>query len=164
MLTRRNMLRGLGVAMATPWMESGVFGATGVERLSAPPLRLACLFMPNGVVPEHWTPEGDSENFEITPHLKPLEAHKADFMLLENLWNANTVGRNGHWPKVPAWLSGGFVERTTGGDLDAGGTTLDQLVAQRIGHQTPLPSLELGCDPPRTGVDTAGGGFPRALG
>jgi hypothetical protein len=65
---------------------------------------------------------------------------------------------------VPAWLSGGFVERTTGGDLDSGGTTIDQLLAQRIGHQTPLPSLELGCDPPRTGIDTAGGGFPRALG
>lgn len=164
MLTRRNILRGMGVAMATPWMESGVFGATGVERLKAPPLRLACLFMPNGVNPDHWTPPGDGENFEITPHLKPLEAFKSDILLLENLWNKNTVGRNGHWPKVPAWLSGGFVERTTGGDLDSGGTTVDQWLAQRIGHQTPLPSLELGCDPPRTGIDTAGGGFPRALG
>lgn len=165
MQSRRNILRGLGVALATPWLESGVFAATGgVERLKEPPLRLACLFMPNGVRPEHWTPEGDGEKYEITPHLKPLEAFQDDFLLLENLWNKNTVGRNGHWPKVPAWLSGGFVERTTGGDLDSGGTTVDQLLAQRIGHQTPLPSLELGIDAPRTGIDTAGGGFPRALG
>lgn len=165
MQSRRNILRGLGVALATPWLESGVFGATGgVERLKEPPLRLACLFMPNGVRPEYWTPEGDGERYEITPHLKPLAAFQDDFLLLENLWNKNTVGRNGHWPKVPAWLSGGFVERTTGGDLDAGGTTVDQLLAQRIGHQTPLPSLELGIDAPRTGIDTAGGGFPRALG
>ena len=165
MQTRRNLLRGLGVAMATPWLESGVMGATGgVDRLAAPPLRMACLFMPNGVWPDHWTPAGDGEDYEITPHLKPLEGLRSEFMLLENLWNKNTVGRNGHWPKVPAWLSGGFVERTTGGDLDSGGTTVDQLVAQRIGHQTPLPSLEIGCDAPRTGIDTAGGGFPRALG
>ena len=165
MQTRRNLLRGLGVAMATPWLESGVMGATGgVDRLAAPPLRMACLFMPNGVWPDHWTPAGDGEDYEITPHLKPLEGLRSEFMLLENLWNKNTVGRNGHWPKVPAWLSGGFVERTTGGDLDSGGTTVDQIVAQRIGHQTPLPSFEIGCDAPRTGIDTAGGGFPRALG
>ncbi|MBI2688928.1 MAG: DUF1552 domain-containing protein [Acidobacteria bacterium] len=165
MQSRRNILRGLGVAVATPWMESGVFGATGgVERLTAPPLRLACIFMPNGVRPEYWTPEGDGEDYAFTPHLKPLEGLKSEFMLLENLWNKNTVGRNGHWPKVPAWLSGGFVERTTGGDLDSGGTTVDQVLAQRIGHQTPLPSFELGIDAPRTGIDTAGGGFPRALG
>lgn len=165
MQSRRNILRGLGVTMATPWLESGVFGATGgVERLAAPPLRLACIFMPNGVWPDHWTPAGDGEDYEITPHLKPLEGLRSEFLLLENLWNKNTVGRNGHWPKVPAWLSGGFVERTTGGDLDSGGTTVDQLIAQKVGHETPLPSLELGIDSPRTGIDTAGGGFPRALG
>ena len=165
MQTRRNILRGLGVALATPWLESGVMGAAaGVNRLTAPPLRMACVFMPNGVWPESWTPAGDGETFALTSHLKPLEGLQSEFMLLENLWNKNTVGRNGHWPKVPAWLSGGFVERTTGGDLDSGGTTVDQIVAQRIGSQTPLPSLELGIDAPRTGIDTAGGGFPRALG
>lgn len=164
--SRRTVLRGLGAAVSTPWMEASLLGMpkAAVERLSEPPLRMACMFMPNGVRPDYWTPEGDGEDYAFTPHLKPLEPLKNEFLLLENLWNRNTVGRNGHWPKVPAWLSGGFVERTTGGDLDSGGTTVDQIVAQRIGHETPLPSLELGIDSPRTGIDTAGGGFPRALG
>ncbi len=85
-------------------------------------------------------------------------------MLLENLWNAKTVGRNGHWPKVPAWLSGGYVERTSGDDLDSGGTSVDQLMAQKIGDRTLLPSFELGLEATRSGIDTAGGGFARMYG
>lgn len=160
-ISRRNMLRSLGVSVSLPWLES--VGLAN-ERLTEPPLRAAFLFMPNGVRPDYWTPAGDGEQYGCTPHLKPLEGLKSEFLLLENLWHKNTTGRNGHWPKVPAWLSGGWVERTTGGDLDSGGTSVDQLAAQRIGGQTPLPSLELGIDTPRTGIDTAGGGFPRALG
>ena len=98
------------------------------------------------------------------PILKPLESLKNDFMLLENLWNAKTVGRNGHWPKVPAWLSGGYVERTSGDDLDSGGTSVDQLMAQKLGDRTLLPSFELGLEATRSGIDTAGGGFARMYG
>ncbi|MBM3811928.1 MAG: DUF1552 domain-containing protein [Acidimicrobiia bacterium] len=160
-ISRRTVLRGLGAAMSLPWLES--LGAATAKR-SEPPLRMAFLFMPNGVRPDHWTPAGDGEDYEFTPHLKPLENLKSEFLLLENLWNKNTVGRNGHWPKVPAWLSGGYVERTSGNDLDSGGTSADQLAAQHIGSQTPLPSFELGIDVPRTGIDTAGGGFARMYG
>lgn len=162
-LSRRMILRGAGASLALPWLES-LKAATSDERLAEPPLRMAFLFMPNGVRPDFWTPAGDDEKYEITPHLKPLEGLRDEFILLENLWNKNTIGRNGHWPKVPAWLSGGYVERTVGSDLDSGGTTIDQLAARRIGLNTPLPSFELGIDSPRTGIDTAGGGFPRALG
>ena len=165
-VSRRTLLRAAGATVSLPWLESISAGApaTVSENLAEPPLRMAFLFMPNGVRPDYWTPPGDATDYEFTTHLKPLENLKSEFLLIENLWHKNTVGRNGHWPKVPAWLSGGFVERTTGGDLDSGGTSVDQVAAQRIGAQTPLPSLELGIDPPRTGIDTAGGGFPRALG
>lgn len=162
LLSRRMILRATGASLALPWLES--LHAAGDERLKEPPLRMAFLFMPNGVRPDHWTPAGDGEQYDITPHLKPLERHRSEFLLIENLWHKNTIGRNGHWPKVPAWLSGGFVERTVGSDLDSGGTSVDQFAAQRIGLNTPLPSFELGIDSPRTGIDTAGGGFPRALG
>jgi hypothetical protein len=134
------------------------------ERLAEPPLRMMFMFMPNGVRPEHWTPPGDGEDYEITPHLKPLADLQKDFLLLENLWNKNTIGRNGHWPKVPVWLSGGYVQRTMGDDLDTGATSVDQFAAQRIGDRTSLPSIELGIDTPRNGIDTAGGGFARLYG
>ena len=119
-ISRRTLLRGAGAAMSLPWLEAmaSAAPATGGQ-LSEPPLRMAFLFMPNGVRPDHWTPAGDGEDYEFTPHLKPLESLKNEFLLLENLWHKNTVGRNGHWPKVPAWLSGGYVERTTGNDLDS---------------------------------------------
>jgi hypothetical protein len=65
---------------------------------------------------------------------------------------------------VPIWLSGGYVQRTAGDDLDTGAVSVDQLAAQRIGSLTPLPSIELGIDAPRTGIDTAGGGFARMYG
>ena len=157
--------------MALPWMESiaaaapNAVGPNGEElRLSEPPLRMAFLFMPNGVRPDHWTPAGDAEIYEITPHLKPIERHRSEFTLLENLWHEKTTGRNGHWPKVPAWLSGGYVERSTGRDLNTGATSVDQIVAREIGALTPLPSLELGVDSPRTGIDNIGGGFARIIG
>ena len=152
--------------MALPWLETmqAAPAAKGATRLAEPPLRMAFLFMPNGVNPFRWTPPGDAEEYEITPHLKPLAHLKNDFMLLENLWNEKTAGRNGHWPKVPAYLSGGYVQRSTGKDLDVGGTSVDQFAAARIGHRTPLPTLELGLEAPRTGIDNIGGGFARIYG
>jgi hypothetical protein len=165
-ISRRMLLRGAGAAMSLPWLESIARTATtsGAQNLTEPPLRMAFLFMPNGVRPDYWTPPGDGEDYEFTPHLKPLEKLKSDFLLLENLWNKNTVGRNGHWPKVPAWLSGGYVERTAGNDLDSGGTSVDQMAAQKLDQSTPLSSFELGIDTPRTGIDNAGGGFARMYG
>lgn len=123
------------------------------------------MFMPNGVRPDYWTPAGDAETgFDLPQHLRPLERHRNDFLLIENLWNKNSVGRNGHWPKVPAWLHGGYVQRSTGRDLDVGGTSADQLAARHVGGNTPLPSLELGIDAPRSGIDNIGGGFARVYG
>ena len=166
-ISRRRVLRGMGVAMALPWLEAMSPAAVGPGslKLAEPPLRTAFLFMPNGVRPDHWTPAGDAvTDYEITPHLKPIERHRGEFTLLENLWNEKTDGRNGHWPKVPAWLSGGYVERSTGRDINTGATSVDQLLAREIGSKTPLPSLELGIDEPRTGIDNIGGGFARILG
>jgi len=164
-ISRRTLLRGTGAALALPWLETMSRAAPdGGGSLSEPPLRMMFLFMPNGVRPEHWTPPGDGDDYGITPHLKPLEALKSDFLLLENLWNKNTLGRNGHWPKVPVWLSGGYVQRTLGDDLDTGAVSVDQFAAGRIGGRTALPSIELGIDAPRTGIDTAGGGFARLYG
>ena len=172
-LHRRTLLRGTGVSMALPWMnamagsaDAKEQSADGSRRLDRPPVRAAFLFKPNGVWPKHWTPERieGSDQFELSPMLKPLSDVKDEFVLLENLYHPGLNDRNGHWPKVPAFLSGGHVLRTSGRDLDTGGTSADQFLAARIGHHTPLPSLELGVDSPYTGVDNVGGGFTRVYG
>lgn len=166
-ISRRTLLRGTGVALALPWLEAMADAAPTAagESLSEPPLRMAFLYFENGVRPEWWNPPGDAETgWEITPHLKPLEAFRDDFTLVENLWHPLAQGRSPHWPKIPAWLSGSRVERTSGDDLNSNGVTLDQVLAQRMGDRTALPSLELGIDAPRTGIDTAGGGFARMYG
>lgn len=155
--------------MALPWLNamSGQASADDqTNRLDAPPVRTAFLFMPNGVNPKNWTPERieGSDQFEFTPMLKPLEQVKDDFILLENLHHPNLNDRNGHWPKVPAFLSGGYVLRTSGRDLDTGSVSADQRMASEIGDRTPLPSFELGVDAAYTGVDNVGGGFTRIYG
>lgn len=164
-ISRRTLLKGTGAALALPWLESMRRTSWGSETLSEPPKRAAFLFVPNGVRSDQWNPPQTKDgSFELTPMLKPLEGVKEELTVLENLWHRQTVGRNGHWPKVPAWLSGGFVERTSGRDINTGGISVDQVLASKIGDRTPLPSLELGVDAAYTGVDNVGGGFTRIYG
>ncbi|MEM7476567.1 MAG: DUF1552 domain-containing protein [Planctomycetota bacterium] len=159
-ISRRTLLRGTGAALTLPFLEA----MGSADELTTPPLRSAFLFVPNGVVPENWTPKGKNDRYELSPMLQSLSKVKSKICVLENLWNEQTVGRNGHWPKVPAWLSGGYVIRSNGRNLDNGGTSVDQLMAQKVGSKTVLPSLELGIDKPRTGIDGVGGGFARIYG
>ncbi|MEO1616319.1 MAG: DUF1552 domain-containing protein [Planctomycetota bacterium] len=158
--------------MALPWMASLAAQETSpagesASALEEPPVRTAFLFMPNGVNPANWTPtlrEDHPEQYELSPMLRPLANVQDDFLLLENLHHPDLNMRNGHWPKVPAFLSGGHVLRTSGRDMNTGGTSADQYLAQTIGNATPLPSLELGVDAAYTGVDNVGGGFTRIYG
>ena len=164
-LSRRTILRSAGVSLALPWME-GIEPAarSGSRVLARPPLRTAFLSMPCGVGLDHWELGGSGEDCEITPHLKALEPLRSEFLLLENLWNAQAVRRNGHWAKVPAWLSGGYVERSTGRDINTGGTSVDQVMAGRIGTRTPLPAVQLCDHTPHTGLDNIDRGFARIVG
>lgn len=164
-ISRRTLLRGTGAALALPWLEVMSKAATNAQStLPEPPMRMAFMFMPNGVRPDLWNPPGDGEDFEMSRHLKPLEPYKKDLLILENLWHKKSIGRSGHWVKVPAWLHGGYVERTSGQDLNVGGTSVDQVAAEHIGDLTPLPTFELGIEAARSGVDNAGGGFARMYG
>ena len=163
-ISRRTMLRGCGAALALPLMEAMVPKAKADQRLAKPPIRTAYFFMPNGVHTQRWRPEGNEEKFALSPTLQPFKGIQDKIILLENLTNQRTAGRNGHWPKVPAWLHGGFVKRNAGSDIDVGGVSADQVMAAEIGNQTPLPSFELGFEPTRSGVDNAGGGFAMLYG
>ena len=164
-ISRRTLLRGTGVAMALPWLESmaAAAPARGADSLAEPPLRMAFLYMENGVRPELWTPPGDGEKYEITPHLKALEPYRDDFLLLEisGIRWPRDEARTGRRSRMAEWIARGA---NLGDNLNSNGITVDQVMGQRIGDRTALPTLEIGIDTPRTGIDTAGGGFARMYG
>ncbi len=159
-ITRRTVLKGLGATVGLPLLEAmrpaidALAGAATGTPEDRPPVRMACLFWPNGCNPHTWTPTGRGRDFEFSPILKPLARHKDDVLVLTHLSNRGTFTGDGHYVKDAAWLTGTTIHRTTGSDLNAGGISIDQLAAKRIGVLTPIPSLELGVEPVTTGVDT----------
>ena len=152
------MLKGVGAMMSLPMLEAmGPFTATAASNSSRKgkhPVRLAVLYMPNGVNPHAWTPKGVGREFELSPILEPLASHKNDLLVLTELWNAASNTGDGHYVKTGGFLTSTTITRTTGSDLRSGAVSMDQVVAQHVGNLTPLPSLELGIEPPATGVDT----------
>lgn len=152
-ISRRTILRGAGVGLGLPWLEA--MAATG-DRAGKPPVRMAALYMPNGVNPWKWAPEGKGREFQLSPTLQPLAGLKSRVTVLTNLWNENSKGGDGHYVKEAAWLTCQTIKKTPGEDI-ANGVSVDQLAAQRTAGQTPLPSLELGVTPVAVGVDAVVG-------
>ncbi len=154
-ISRRTMLKGVGACLALPLLDAmRPVRALGQNPASAKnPVRMAVLYMANGVRPDAWTPKGAGSDFELSPILQPLAAHKDDLLVLTQLWNAASDTGDGHYVKTGGFLTGTTITRTTGASLSSNGISMDQLCAQKIGNFTPLPSLELGIEPPATGVD-----------
>ncbi len=163
-LSRRTLLQGAGVSMALPLLDAMLpRGFASESAKAARPVRFGCLYMPNGVNPDAWTPKGTGAAFELSELLSPLAGLKSELLVLTQLWNAATNTGDGHYVKTGGFLTSTTITRTTGADLCAGNTSMDQLIARRIGNLTPLPSLELGIEPITTGVDT-NVGFTRLYG
>src|SRR5207245_8633333 len=120
------------------------------------PVRLAMLYMPNGVNVNAWSPQGTGRDFTLSPTLEPLADLKDQVVVLSNLWNAASKGGDGHYVKEAAILTCTTIKKTPGADLGKG-ISMDQVAAQRIANQTPLPSLELGVTPVAIGVDAVDG-------
>ncbi len=156
-ISRRTVLKGLGVTMFLPWLEAmeplSAMASPGKARTKAP-VRLAVLYMPNGVNPHAWTPKGAGREFELSEILSPLSNVKDDILVFSELMNKQSIEGDGHYVKVSPFLTGTHINKTTGSDLRCGGVSLDQLIAQHIGNLTPLPSLELSIEPVTMGVDT----------
>src|ERR1051325_8950567 len=167
-LSRRAVLKGLGVTMCLPLLEAmQPLAALADDKKRGqngrPPVRMAVLYMPNGVNPHAWMPKGTGRDFELSPTLAPLANVKSEILVLTELMNHQSLEGDGHYVKVAPFLTGTHVTKTTGSELRFGGVSLDQLIAQRIGNLTPLPSLELSIEPVTTGVDT-NVGFTRLYG
>jgi len=153
-LSRRTLLKGMGVTMALPLLEAMQPLAAAADSAKSP-VRFAMLYMPNGVNPAAWTPQGTGgADFTLSPTLSPLEKVKSDVLVLTELMNKNSIEGDGHYAKVAPLLVGTAITKTTGSNLRCGGISLDQYIAQQVGHNTPLPSLELSIEQPTTYVDT----------
>jgi hypothetical protein len=120
------------------------------------PVRMAMLYMPNGVNTAHWYPKGEGRDFELSATLQPLADFRNRILVLGNLWNAGAKGGDGHYAKEAAILTCATIRKTPGMDI-ANETSVDQLAAQRAADPTPLPSIELGVAPVAVGVDLAVG-------
>ena len=150
-LSRRTLLRGAGAALGLPWLEA--MAATGN---APPPVRMAFLYMPNGVNVPAWVPSGVGKDFKLSPTLEPLAAVKDKTTVLSGLWNAASKGGDGHYVKEAAILTCQTIKKTPGADL-GNGPSVDQVAAKQVANQTPLPSLELGVAPVAIGVDAVVG-------
>jgi hypothetical protein len=157
-LSRRTVLRGAGVALSLPWLEAMARrSALGNGTLPENPKRVAALFFPNGVRQDCWTPASAGTDWELTSQLKPLGELKSEVSVVSGLWHEATNTGDGHYVKDAAWLTGTTITKTTGVNLNSGGVSMDQIAAQQLGKQTPLPSLELGVEPVQSGVDAVVG-------
>ena len=144
--SRRKMLRGLGVTMALPWMESRlVWGdeQQGNQQSSQAPTRMGILFAGCGFHKREWWAKGEGKSMKLGKVLHPLKEFRDRMVFIRGLYNAEALKGNIHSSQTGNLLSGAPL--SSGGRIRTG-TSFDQLVAQKIGHQTKLPSLVLGCE------------------
>jgi hypothetical protein len=163
-IPRRTFLRGAGVMLGLPMLEAmGRIVPEASPRAVASkepradvqaPVRMACIYFPNGVWESDWFPKEAGADYAMTPSLEPLAAHRNDLIVLSGCDKAHSHGGDGHYAKTANFLTGMPVRKTAGKDISVGGISIDQLCAQQIGQRTPLPSLELGVDPVITGIDS----------
>jgi Protein of unknown function (DUF1552) len=150
-ISRRLVLKGLGASLALPLLDVMRDRVSSAEkgRSSKPPLRMAFLYVPNGVHTPDWTLQAEGREFKLSPILKPLEIVKDDLLVISGLSlnPARALGDGGgdHARAMASFLTGRHPWKTGGADLRAG-ISVDQVAAQRLGHLTRFPSLEIGCE------------------
>ena len=149
-LSRRTFLKGLGVSMALPVMESLVPAAMA-KSLEQRPKRMTVFYSPNGVRMQRYTPATAGKNYAMTPILKPLEKVRDKFSVISGLahYQASAFGAPpaGHGRSCPAFLTGVHAKATEGADIQCG-ISADQVAASYFAKDTQLASLELGIEPP----------------
>ena len=144
-LSRRTLLRGVGVSLGLPLLDSMIPAQTPLAKTAATSKsRLSCIYVPHGATMDKWTPAADGKAFEFTEILGPLEKFRDRVSIVSNLAHpaAGGVGSDAgadHARSAAVFLSGVHPEQ---GSIHVG-TTIDQIAAQRIGQDTPLPSIEL---------------------
>ena len=148
-ISRRTVLRGLGTAIALPWLEAMTpRGVRAGEGEVQPPVRLAFLSVPNGMHMPDWTPNTEGDDFEIKPILSPVAKFRSDMLVLSGLTldgarpHGDGGGDHAQARRVPDRSASA---KTHGADIE-NGISVDQLAAQRLGDKTRFASLELGVE------------------
>ncbi len=151
LMSRRTVLKGIGASVALPWLEAmGPFRAWASHEPNRVPVRMAFVYVPNGKNMADWTPTAVGTDFTLPRILEPLADVREYVSVLTGLTadkaRPNGDGAGDHARAMAAFLTGAQPRKTDGTDIRAG-VSVDQLAASRIGSQTRLGSLEIGCDP-----------------
>jgi len=162
-IPRRSFLRGAGATLALPLLESMVPAATALAQTPAKPTpRFVGCFVPHGMAPGYWIPEKEGSDFEFPFCFKPLEPYRTQVTILSGLHSRSAEPPPGvtgadHWVAA-AFLCADKPKKTAGADVYAG-TTIDQLIAQKIGQENLLPSMQLAVEDPGANSSNCGEGY-----
>src|SRR6266508_3831455 len=152
-ISRRTVLRGAGVTMCLPWLDSVSALASTSALPTSPsgpafPKRFAVLFMGNGVNEDHWGAEGSGAEMTLSRSLSPLEPLKKKINVINGLFNKNSTGQGIHPAQTGSLLTGAPITR---GPIVHSGISVDQMIASRIGQYTLQPSIVLAREQPMPG-------------
>lgn len=143
-LPRRTFLRGMGATVALPFLDAMT---PAFASASTPVTRVAFIYTANGVIMQDWTPVEEGPGFGFSKTLTPVEPFRDDLLVLTGLAHRNGQalgdGPGDHARACASWLTGVHPKKTLGADI-RNGMSVDQMLAETIGRDTPLPSLELG--------------------
>jgi hypothetical protein len=162
-IPRRTILRGAGAALALPFLESMVPAATALAQTAATPKpRFVGCFVPHGMAPGYWVPEGETLGATLPFNFKPLEPYRDRTVILSGLHARSAEPPPGvtgadHWVAA-AFLCANKPKKTAGADVYAG-TTIDQLIAQTIGRESLMPSMQLAVEDPGANSSNCGEGY-----
>jgi hypothetical protein len=158
-LPRRTFLRGMGTAIALPFLDAMVPALAFSRIPGRTPLRMAFVYVPNGIEMEHWNPDYEGKLGELPRIFKPIEPFKDDILLLGNLTHNNgralLDGPGDHGRCCGSYLTGVHPLKSAV-DIQAG-ISCDQIVANHVGSQTRFPSLEIGIEDARQAGDCDSG-------
>ncbi|HRK22057.1 MAG TPA: DUF1552 domain-containing protein, partial [Fimbriimonadaceae bacterium] len=150
-LSRRTILKGIGTAVALPTLEAMLPTTAAAQSVKSAqkPVRMAFMFVPNGMNMDHWRPIGEGSSFQLSSTLEPLAKVKNKLTVFTGLAQRNAFalgdGPGDHARSTAVWLTGVHPKKTAGADI-RNGPSVDQVAAQRIGDRTKFASLELGCE------------------
>ncbi len=148
-IPRRTFLKGFGAAISLPMLDSMAPIKTLASSANNSPIRMACMFVPNGIHMEEWKPSSEGAHYDLTRILKPLSPVKRDITILSGLTQdkgrANGDGAGDHARCAGVFLTGVQPLKSQGSEIRAG-VSVDQFAAQKVGHKTRFASLELGTE------------------